>query len=384
MLTEQKQNSNKNIYELPDIKSKYSISIVSKVITITFGIIVFLILAALLIITTVKIDVTIDAGGYLEPSGLAYIHSPLSGEIKNIFVKSGSNFRRGDLLVQFDSVKVADQLEKSVDDLAKKRIEYEIKERSLPIEFDQIELNRKKAEAQLLKAKANLRQKANDYFPGSQVDSLIKNYKQGTHITMDYAIAEIISAEAELDNYKSREQSTRLKELELQSIKLELKQLEKLIERQKEYLTKTKFFAPFDGKLLTENLENMIGAIVNEGSSLFEISETNSWKSVLNVSEKDVYELSIGDSVKIEVKAMKLADEFFLIPGKITNIAAEPSKEKISQVANGLYRVDVAVNIHDYEKSFDKLRRGFTIEAKIIQDSDKIINVLIKNIRKWL
>ncbi len=384
MLPEQKLEKNKNVYELPDIKTKFSSSLVSKVITITFSVIIVLIVAALLIVTFVKIDVTIDVGGYLEPSGLTYIHSPLSGEIKNIFVKSGANFNKGDLLVQFDSIKVADQLEKSIDDLAKKRIEYEIKEKSLPIELDQIELNRKKAEAQLLKARANLRQKANDYFPGSQVDSLIKNYKQGSHITMDYAIAEIISAEAELDNYKSREQSTRLKELDLQSVILELKQLEKLIQRQKEYLTKTKFFAPFDGKLLSENLENMIGAIVNEGSSLFEISETNSWKAVLSVSEKDVYELSIGDSVKMEVKAMKLADEFLLIPGKITNIAAEPSKERITQSSNGLYRVDVAVNIGDYEKSFSKLRRGFTIEAKIIKDSDKIVNVLIKNIRKWL
>ena len=133
-------DSHKNIYELPEIKAKYSSKVVSKVVSITFGIIALLAVVALLIVSIVKIDVTIDAGGQLEPANLFYVHSPLNGEIKKIFVRSGDAFKKDDLLVQFDSVKLSDQVEKLVSDLSIKKISFEMKNKSIPYEINQNEI----------------------------------------------------------------------------------------------------------------------------------------------------------------------------------------------------------------------------------------------------
>lgn len=379
-----KPDSSKNIFQLPDINAKYSSTVVSKVVSITFGVITLLFVIALLIVITVKIDVTIDAEGQLEPTNLFYVNSPLNGEIKKIFVKGGDVFKKGGPLVQFDSVKLCDQVEKLVRDMSIKKINYEMKIKSIPYEKTQNVIQIKKAEAQLLKAKANLRQKMGDYFPGVNADSFLVSYKKGTHITLDYALAEIISAEAELENLNSKQEVIDLKNLELKSLMLEIKQLDKTIERQKEYLKKTKLLAPFDGIILTEDLQRLEGTFATEGAPILEISQSNTWKAILNVGEKDVYELAIGDSVKIEIKAMKQSEEFLLFPGKVILVSAEPIKDRLSQASNGYYKVEVAINLKDAEKYLRKFKRGFSIKAKIVKDTDRIINILVKNIRKLL
>lgn len=372
----------KNIFELPEIKAKYSSKVVSKVVTITFSIIAMLILIAFLVVNIFEIDVTIDAGGQLEPTNLYYVHSPLNAEIEKIFVKSGDTFKKDDILVQFDSVKLSDQVEKLINDLSIKKIDYEMKSRSIPYEIDQNEIQIKKADAQLLKSRANLRQKMGDYFPGVNADSFLISYKKGSHITLDYALAEIISSEAELENLKTKKESIELKNLELKSLSLEINQLEKNIIRQNENLKKTKLKAPFDGIVLTEDLQRLEKSVASEGFSIFEISQSNTWKALLNVSEKDVYELSVGDSVKIEVKAMKQSDEFLLFSGKVVSISAEQIKDKSSQASNGYYKVEVAVDLKNSDKYLKRIKRGFSIDAKIIKNTDKIINILLKNIRK--
>jgi multidrug resistance efflux pump len=373
-----------NIYKLPEIKSKYSSRLVSKVVSFTFVIIASMFIITLIIATTVKINVTIDATGQLEPTNLVYVHSPLEGEIKKIYVKGGTSFLKDDLLVQFDSVKLNDQLEKLKNDLAMKKIDYEIKAESIPFEINQSEQQKKQAEAQLLKAKANLRDKMQSFFPGVNIDSFMNKYKKGTHIALDYALSDVISSEASIEGIQPKETVTRLKDYELKSLYLQIKQLEKNIERQYEYLSKTKLTAPFDGIVLTEDIKKLEGSYINEGASLFEISKTGSWKAYLSVGEKDAYELNVGDSVKIEVKAMRQADDYLLIPGKVTAVSAEQLQDKLGQTSSGLYRVDVAINNKDAEKYLNKFKRGFNIDAKIIKDSDKIINVAIKNIRKLI
>lgn len=381
MQSNSEKKSNNNIHELPSINTRYSGRIISKVVAITFGIIILFILVALLIVSVVKIDVTIDATGKLEPESLTLLHSSINGEIRKIYVKSGQTFKAGDLLVQFDSVKLSDQLDELFSKYSIMMIEYEKKSKSLPYEKKQIDFQITKAEAQLLKTKANLRQKINDFFTGANPDSLIRNYKKGSHITMDYALADIISAETEIENLNSQKESFVLKELELKSLLMEISQVKKSIQRHEEYIGRTKLFAPFDGIVLTQNVENLEGTYVNEGSSLFEISKTQNWKVILNVNEKDVYKIKIGDSVKIEIQAMKLDDDYLLIPGKIINISGEPVKDIGSQQSSGIYNVEVEIKTDNAAGYINRFKRGFTINANIIKDRDLIINILIRNIK---
>ena len=380
MQSNSEKKLNNNIYELPSINTKYSGKLVSRVVTITFGLILLFAIIALLVVTVVEIDVTIDATGQLEPSEVTSLHSSINGEIKKVFVRSGVAFHKGDLLVQFDSVKLSDQLNDLNDKLSMKLIDYERKSRSLPFEKKQLDIQEKKSEAQLLKAKAGLRQKINDFFTGADPDSIIQYYKKGTHITMDYALADINSAEADVDNIHSQKEAFVLKNLELKSLLVEVDQIKRSVAKQKEYINRTKLIAPFDGVVLTPNVENLEGSFVSEGSPLFEISKRASWKAVLNINEGDAYKVNVGDSVKIEVKAMKLDDNYMLLPGKILNISGEPYSDNAGQQSSGMYLVEVEIETKNHADYLAKLKRGFSIEAKIIKDRDRIINVLIKNI----
>jgi multidrug resistance efflux pump len=375
---------NKRIFELPQIKSKHSTKLVSKVVSVTFEIIALLIVIALLVVVFVKIDVTIDASGQLEPVLLYTLHSPLSGEIKKVFVKGSETFKKNQILIQFDSIKIKYQLDKMISDLESKKINYEIRRATIPIEMDQNELQIKKAEAQLLKARAGLREKIGNFYPGVNTDSFMVKYKKGTHIAVDYAVAEIISAEAELQNLRSKTEVQNINAMQLQIMLLEITQLKNNIQIQTEDLSKTKLLAPFDGIVITDNTEKLVGTIVNEGATIFEISRNNHWKAILNVNEKDAYELQVGDTVKIEVKAMKLADDFLLLPGRVISISSEPIKNTLNQSSSGLFKVEVAMNTQNADKYLTRFKRGFSIDAKIIKDNDRIINILRKNIKKIL
>jgi multidrug efflux pump subunit AcrA (membrane-fusion protein) len=374
----------RKIYELPQIKSKYSSRLISKVVSITFGIILLLCLVALFVAIFVRVNVTIDATGQLEPSTLITLHSPVSGEIANVFVKGSQLIKKNQLLLQFDSVKIKDQLNKILSDLEIKKINYEIRKKTIPIEMEQNELQIKKAEAQLLKARAGLREKMGNYFPGVNIDSFTVAYKKGSHIAIDYAVAEIISAESELQSLRSKMDVQQINTMQLKTMSLEIEQLQTNVYRQIEYLSKSKIYAPFDGIVLTEDMGRLKGTIQNEGASIFEISSNNDWKAILTISEKDAYELVVGDSVRIEIKAMKLADDFLLIPGKVVSIAAEPIKNSNNQISSGNFKVEVALNVESGRKYLSRIRRGFSIDAKILKDNDRIINVLRKNIRKIL
>lgn len=375
---------NDKIYELPVIETKHSGKIVSRVVSYTFGLLMFLALITLLVIITVKIDVTINASGQLEPANLKTIYNPINGEIEKIFVKSGEAFKKGDLLVRFDTLKLFDQLEETNRKLSMKMIDYEKLGKTIPYEKNRITFQTKKAEAQLLKAKANLRQKINDFFTGTDPDTLIRNYKKGTHITLDFALADIISAETEIENLDSEKKAVDLKNYELQSMMLEIDQLKKTIQRQREYINNAKLIAPYDGIMLTQNIENLEGSIVSEGSLLFEIGGDNFWKALLFVNEKDAYKIKIGDVVKIEVQAVKSEEDDMLLQGNIVNISGEPLKDKLAGQSSGNYGVEVEIKTANANEHLKKFKRGFSIEAKIIKERDLIINVLLKNIKNLL
>lgn len=372
------------IFKLPDIKSKHISVLISRIITTTFIVIVFFIIIATLIVMYVKINVTIDASGLLEPTELIYIHGPINGKIKKIFVKGGTAFHKGEVLVQFDSIKLTDQLDQLKNDLSKKMIEYEIKNKTISHELSQNQQDRIQAEASLLKANAKLREQMQNFFPGVNTDSFMVTYKKGSHIGLDYALSDIISARASLSKIQSQISVIKLRNLELQALLLEINELKNNISRQIESMKKTRIYAPFDGVVLSEDLEKLEGNYINEGSILFEISSVCNWNAMLSVNEKDVYELLVGDSVTIKIKVMEQNDDFLLIPGKVISISAEPQKGGIDKSSSGMYKVGAIIDTKYAKKYLDKFKRGFIIEAKIIKQTDYISKIIFKNFRKLL
>lgn len=375
---------NKNVYKLPTLASNHSSGLISRIVTIAFGIIGALIAIALIVISIVKVDVTIDAAGYLEPVSLVTVYSPVAGRIDEVLVNEGQHIKKGTTLLRYDKLQLRESIYKAINELEIKKINYSIREKTIPIELEQSKLQIQKAEAQLLKAKAGLRQKLVDYFPGENADSFLANYKKGTHISLDYASAEITTAEAEIQSLRSKQNMQEINSMQLKASLLEIQQMGRNIELAQNLLGRSDFVAEYEGILLTANIAKLKNSVVNEGTKLFEIAKLDNWKAILVVNEGDAYELKLSDSVRIEVKAMKLSEEYIFLTGKISAISSEPLTGTPSDGNSKVYKVEVNIQMDPSEKFFNQLRRGYTLDAKIIKENDRIISLLVKNLKKLL
>lgn len=189
-----------NIISLPDIevKKNFGIRFITKAVSITFIILAAATLVALIIVFTVHMDMTIDADGILEPSGIYHIHSPAQSMIKKVLVSSGKEVSLDQPLVILDST----QIQKALIDIQFQMASYKntLEEKTTKAEFDkkENELSLEKSEAQLLSSKASFRDRMSGYFPHADIDSLMHNFKPGINVTLDYAMAEIKSAETDI------------------------------------------------------------------------------------------------------------------------------------------------------------------------------------------
>ncbi|MBV9109146.1 MAG: efflux RND transporter periplasmic adaptor subunit, partial [Gemmatimonadetes bacterium] len=143
--------------------------------------------------------------------------------------------------------------------------------------------------------------------------------------------------------------------------------------------------APVDGVVLTEQLQRLNGAFVREGEQLMELGDIQKWQVQLNVPERDVHKIRLGDSVKVELPAFDESERRRL-GGRVEYIAPEPLSAQGSgdpggaapaPVPSGFYRVTATLDRKQLEKmGIDKFRRGYTVQGNVITRSGRIMTLL--------
>ena len=61
-----------------------------------------------------------------------------------------------------------------------------------------------------------------------------------------------------------------------------------------EKLTRSRILAPFDGIVVSGDLSQMLGSPVEKGKTLFEIAPLNSYRLIVQVDERDVRYIAVG------------------------------------------------------------------------------------------
>jgi multidrug resistance efflux pump len=371
---------------LPEIKNtnQSGIVFISRAVSITMLILLALFIFAVIIAFTVRIDTTIDANGILEPAKVRHIHSPESGKISAIFFNSGDSVKMGDLLIQLDTAKIISEIKQYQSELATKKNNLEKKKKQIPFEKYQNDIQIEKMEASLLRSKASFRSKLIDYFPGKNPDSLVVAYVKGTHIAVDVAYADIITSEVDLKNRKSLNEMYELELYDIKNMEIEISQLQNKISELFIQQKKNKIISPIDGVVLTNDLEQLPGTYVAEGNMIMDIAPTKKWNTILFVNERDIHKIKMGNSVQIEIAALNTSDDHHLFYGKIIAIAAEPNKNKENYSAySGLYKLTVAFEDSEIKKiDGDKLKKGYSIQGKIIKESGLIIKLLLNHLKE--
>jgi RND family efflux transporter MFP subunit len=142
----------------------------------------------------------------------------------------------------------------------------------------------------------------------------------------------------------------------------------KLIDEQ---IARTRLVAPFDGLVVSGDLSQRIGASVQRGETLFELSPLSGYRVVVTVSERDIAELEVGQPG--EVVFASLPDEPMPITiDRITPVALQMSER------NG-FRVEATVN-----GDLGRLRPGMTGVARVAIDRQPVIAIWTRPFLDWL
>ena len=261
------------------------------------------------------IESKVSASGTILPVTQVDISANVAGEITKMYIKEGEFVEEGQVLAQLDKVRYEAELNRAMS-------VYNSGKSSL--ELTKKELKRSKA---LYKAK-NISE--------SQLDQVVANYEIGTN--------NLEQAKASLDQAKDN-------------------------------LNKTTIFAPISGTVIAlhkEQGEIAMGSTF-QADIIMSIGDLTQMEVEVDVNENDVVEVSLGDSVDIEIDA--IPDTSF--KGVVTEIAHSASTSGAG-TQESVTNYNVVVSMLEIPK---ELRPGMSAAVEILTEKhENVIGVPIQSI----
>jgi multidrug resistance efflux pump len=360
---------------------------VRRAVSLTLLLIVALAVIGVGVAFLVKMDVTVKSAGVLEPVGVYPIRALESGPVREVLVHTGDTVHRGQVLARMDTVELTSSLAQLQAQLRAAEIDRERSATADPLQREQAGERVAQARTRLGSSLATLRQRMVEYDLGTNVDSLLASYVPGRHVTLDQAVAEVRSAQADIRLSGAEGGLQELSRFDREKLGTQMDQLRAQIAALRARLAQLTIAAPTDGVVLTEQLERLPGAFVREGEQLMELGDTQEWRVQLTVSERDVHRVKVGDSVKVELPAFDQSERQQL-GGRVIYVAPEPLSAQgqtagssagapAAQAGPGGYRVTASLDRRQLEKmGIENFRRGYTVQGNVITRSGRIITLL--------
>ncbi|MFA8342968.1 MAG: HlyD family secretion protein [Rhodothermaceae bacterium] len=377
----------KSKFKLPDIKIQNTLGIrlVNKSISITSMLILVFIITALIIVNMYVIDITVEGSGILEPDGIKRVYCEESGILKETFITTGSSVEPGQLLALFDTLSIYNRFQKLQTQLKELKLNKQELESKIPLDNQKFVNLLDEAKNGIIEADLTMREKLVEFYPGEKRDSILNDYKIGNHISMDKAYVRKLKAETVLKNAKLEFERNKLVKFDLNRIAIKIEDLENELDYLEKLLKCNKVIASSEGKILTEEINKMPGRTFSKGQLLFEYSQMDSWIVTVDIPEIEIHNISIGDSVKLEINALNLDNENKLYGGFVSYVAIDNSTGDPQIPQNNLYKVKITLDKKGMdEEEIIKLRRGYTAKVNVITESGTIGKLLIKYFRKLL
>ncbi len=151
----------------------------------------------------------------------------------------------------------------------------------------------------------------------------------------------------------------------------EIEQAEARIDLLNAQLARTRITAPFDGIVVAGDLSQTLGAPVTRGETLFEIAPLDSYRVTLQVDERDVNELAVGQRGNLALAGLP-GESLALHLTKITPVAA------VEQGRN-VFRVEAALDTDN-----PALRPGMQGIAKIDIEQRKLLWIWTHKLLYWI
>ncbi|MGA7984717.1 MAG: HlyD family efflux transporter periplasmic adaptor subunit [Burkholderiales bacterium] len=139
-----------------------------------------------------------------------------------------------------------------------------------------------------------------------------------------------------------------------------------------EQLARTLMVAPFDGLIVSGDLSQSLGSPVERGQVLFEIAPLNDYRVALQVDERDISEVALGQRGELTVASMP-GQRFGFTVSKITPV--NTAKE-----GRNFFRVEAALA----QAPGPRLRPGMEGVGKINIDERKLVWIWTHSFTDWV
>lgn len=136
-------------------------------------------------------------------------------------------------------------------------------------------------------------------------------------------------------------------------------------------LAHTKLLAPFDGIVVTGDLSQQLGAPIEKGKVLFEIAPLDSYRLVIEVDERDIADVVVGQRGSLMLSAF---------PSEIIDVTVEKiTPVSMAKEGRNFFRIEA-----QFDQPHDRLRPGMEGAGKIEIDRRTLMWIWTHQIVDWI
>jgi RND family efflux transporter MFP subunit len=151
----------------------------------------------------------------------------------------------------------------------------------------------------------------------------------------------------------------------------QIHQVEAEIALLNDQLNHTKLLAPFDGIVVTGDLSRQLGAPVEKGKVLFEIAPLDSYRLVIEVDERDIADVVVGQRGSLMLSAF---------PSEIIDVTVKKiTPVSTAKEGRNFFRIEA-----QFDQPHDRLRPGMEGAGKIEIDRRSLIWIWTHQIVDWI
>lgn len=241
-----------------------------------------------------KLEITKEYIGYLGPLERVNIRSEASGTVERINFMKGQSVKKDQELVLISTGKLRLYVERARSNYDMAKVNYESQKALSAMEISlrkaELNLSQAKNDFNLADMEFNKEKKLmeKNFTTESNLDSK-KDALETKRISLDRAKIELDQAKILTDKINLK---TYQNVMELAKIELNLALLD---------MEKSKVKAPFSG--IVKNKQVQVGGYVSAGESLLDIMDISKVLATINIPEKDMRYVNIGDQVTITLDA---------------------------------------------------------------------------------
>jgi multidrug resistance efflux pump len=348
---------------------------IARAVSLTLGLFSLLLAGATAAAVTIRMNVTVDGSGVLQPARVWSVRSAETGVVRDVLVRMGDTVRAGQAIARLDTEQLASELDQLRSRRRVLELDLRLARTSVPLEARSVAERSAGADAELVRANAALRQRLVEHDFEPDIEAVRRTYRVGANVAVDGALAAVMTAEAAARAARIEAERLGLKSIEQSRQQELMAEIDVQIATARQRLARQTLYAPAAGVVLTDGLERLSGTVLKEGDALLEIGGDDDWRAELQVAERDVSRIRVGDGVQVELRAFGRVNAPE-IRGRVLTVGAEPTPG-VTQGENRVFPVTVRLDRGDLEAvGLERLRRGYTANARVVTRSERLINLI--------